>query len=186
MIPDTSAYAGYAKQLITVHRELRACLDRIIRRSSGEQAAPFLEMAEFVQLFAVFLLGHHQGEDEFIFAALRRHGRLRSSDVAFLEARGQEHQDVHRLCDALLRSCGAAPADGGRGRMAELARISTDLRSMLGPHLGAEEAGLTAEHLAEMVPEEVLVEAQREMVERGGQARADALRLLSHPLNRDD
>jgi hypothetical protein len=46
---------------------------------------------ELLPLYATILHGHRDGEEHFLFPALRAAGRMRSSDVAFLNARAHEH-----------------------------------------------------------------------------------------------
>lgn len=179
---DVAAHAQYATGLRLIHRVLERNLATIVNFALDKpemQAAPF---ARFVATYVRFLELHHRGEDDFIFPVLRAHSAGRSSDVAFLEARVQEHQQVHGAIEAL----GAAAGRYRAGHAAELdvmATIATDLRDLLTPHLIVEECGLTAEHLAEMVPANALADANAAMQERDqDEGGSDVLMMLVHSL----
>ncbi len=130
-----SAHSILAERLRTVHDALRAELDALVER--GGHVTPFVDL----------LLGHHDKEERALFPLLRAHGRLRSTDVAFLDARAREHVEVHRACDALI----AEPR--------RVSQVAAELRAILVPHLEAEEAVLTPEHLARMIDAEALAAA---------------------------
>lgn len=105
-----------------------------------------------------FLLGHHHAESTVLFPGLRRLGRLRSSDVAFLDAREREHHDLHALTERLLEA--AAAPHPSAASISELARA---LLESFVPHVKEEEAGLSPDRLATMIDEAGLAEIGREL-----------------------
>jgi hypothetical protein len=130
--------------LVSAHAALGDALGALLTDEPGERG---------VASFCAELLNHHHAENGFFFPAFRAGGRLRSSDVAFLDARDREHEDVHRLC-VELRELGLAHARRAlaRGEFEQRARrLAGSIREISAPHFAAEEAALTGPHVAEMI-----------------------------------
>lgn len=137
--------------LVTIHRALVGSLHAVEAGQTVEVVAP--------QALAAggFLLGHHHAEDTILFAGLRRLGRLRTTDVAFLETCDRAHHELHALCERLLEAARASHPDVG-----EIARLARETRLALSAHVAEEEAGLSPERLREMISAEGLREIGRE------------------------
>lgn len=150
----TDLYIAQYEGLVMVHRALA---DAFTPLAAGATTA--LEtLIPAARGAAGFLLGHHHMESTILFPHLRRHGRLRSTDVGFLDARDREHHDIHALCEALNTTCGAL-----HPHSATIAKQAGDLMSLLVPHTREEEQGLAPERLRLMIDEEGLAELQREL-----------------------
>jgi hemerythrin-like domain-containing protein len=147
MDPFIEAHDG----LVTIHHALIGSLHAVASATSVEIIVPQARAA------GGFLLGHHQAEDTILFAGLRRLGRLRSTDVAFLETCDRAHHELHALCDRLL-----AAANAGHPDVDEIARLGRETQQALSAHTALEEAGLAPERLREMISEEGLREIGRE------------------------
>jgi hemerythrin HHE cation binding domain-containing protein len=186
----TEGYARFAARLRLGHEALRRNLDHFVelidRDADGHDPAghdpafDIVAFAEFVDLYCDFLIVHHECEDRIIFPALRKHGRLRSTDAAHLDRWGVEHREVNVAGAALAR---AAASAGGRGRhgLAAVRRLSLELAQLLRPHLASEEEILTADHLAEMIPARALPDIGRASARLSANPRRMAL-LLAHSL----
>ena len=137
--------------LVTIHHALLGSLQAVAAATTIEVVVP--------QALAAggFLLGHHQAEDTILFAGLRRLGRLRSTDVAFLETCDRAHHELHALCERLLRAAKASHPDAN-----EIGLLARETRAALAAHVAEEEAGLSPERLREMISEEGLREIGRE------------------------
>jgi hypothetical protein len=142
---------AFAERLVFVHQSLLFALERLI--ATPDDA--------LISLYVTFLDGHHDAEEHGLFPALRAAGRMRSTDVAFLDARESEHRDVARLTRALER---------------EGIRHGAELHAVLASHLVIEEQGLTAARLREMI------DASDIPTPRGDPAIVG--RLFDHPLMR--
>jgi hypothetical protein len=159
-------FESYALGLALSHR----VLERNLRRFTelAERRAPAPEgLAAFVELYGEFLDVHHDGEDRFLFPALRRHTAGRSSDAAHLDRWDHEHRDIVRLGGELRRAASA-------GDLAQLGAHSRDLHALFVPHAADEEATLVPAHLAEMLPGEELG-AMMAAVQKANRARAIAM-----------
>src|SRR4051812_46557737 len=95
-------YEQYALGLELSHRALERNLDRFVELADGGEPAP-PDLGAFVALFGEFLSAHHDGEDRFLFPALRRHAAGRSTDAAHLDRWDAEHRTIIRLADELVR-----------------------------------------------------------------------------------
>lgn len=155
-------YDSYALGLQLSHRALTRNLHRFIALAEREPAPP--NLGDYVRLYGEFLDVHHAGEDRSLFPALRRHAAGRTTDAAHLDRWTGEHREIVRLGEELDRIAGSVA-------LAELAARSRDLLAVLQPHVESEEAVLTAEHLAEMIPAPALAAAVEE-VARANRARA--------------
>lgn len=138
-------YEEYQQGLIQVHRALSEGLQALV-------TAPLRERAHGI---GGFLLGHHHVESSILFPGLRRHGHLRSTDVAFLDAREKEHRDLHSLAERLPTQTDEK----------EIAKIASEILLQLTPHVAEEERGLAPENLRLMISEAGLREIGREVEE---------------------
>lgn len=143
--PDPSRGDGVFHELhrrfVVAHDELRERMAAVVKAASRESEP---SLRQQVEAYADRLLRHHRAEDEFVFPAFRSAGRLRSSDVAFLEARDAEHRDVHHLCIELRDTVAKDRTPHERTRVA---RLADELAALTTPHYEAEESVLTVSHL---------------------------------------
>ncbi len=151
-----STYDRACGQFAVVHEVLRRNFRRIAEVARGEHAVARGDFAGFVQLNLRMLTLHHEGEDEIIFPALRAASRLRSTDVAFLEAQTAEHVEVQRCIRTLEREATALRTSGGPGALDRIGHSVTTLSEILWPHLASEDAALTPRHVADMIDETAL------------------------------
>jgi hemerythrin-like domain-containing protein len=147
MDPFIEAHDG----LVTIHHALIGSLHAVSAATQIEVIVPQALSA------GGFLLGHHQAEDTILFPGLRRLGRLRSTDVAFLETCDRAHHELHALCDRLLGAAKASHPDAK-----EIARLARETQQALSAHVAEEEAGLAPERLREMISAEGLLEIRRQ------------------------
>lgn len=146
---------GYATRFFLSHEALRRNLDRFVDMIDRDETQDHEAFGSLVCDYAEFLKTHHEGEDRFLFPALRRAGGLRSTDAAHLDEWSAEHRDVNALAEALAR-CGEAVRSSGRAAYGELRGTVLELDEILRPHLAGEEQVINAERLAEMMtPAEV-------------------------------
>lgn len=96
---NQAVYDQFYNGLLAVHVELRGALTGIVSSVSQDRFGRNLDAQ--IQHFSANLKNHHKSEDRFFFPAFRESGRMRSSDLAFLEARDKEHEDILRLCQEL-------------------------------------------------------------------------------------
>jgi hemerythrin superfamily protein len=134
-------FENYNLGLRLSHRALTRNLDRFIALAGDGKPLPH-DLGDFIRLYVEFLEVHHDSEDRFVFPALRRHTAGRSTDAAHLDRWTSEHRDITRLGEEL----------GKLDNLARIATVSRELRDLLAPHVGSEEAVMTPAHLAEMVP----------------------------------
>lgn len=138
MDPYIAAHDG----LLDVHRQIRGAFEAAI-------AAP-ADLA-LVRGAGSFLLAHHTLESEVLFPIVRREGRLRSADVAFLDPLDRAHHELHGLCTRML--------DAGAASAGSLARAILEL---LLDHVAEEEAGLAPDRMRLVISPDGLAEVQRE------------------------
>jgi hypothetical protein len=150
----TDLYTAQHEGLVTIHRAIFDAFAPVIAgtTSSLETLIPQARDA------AGFLLGHHEMESTTLFPGLRKHGRLRSTDVAFLDARDRDHEALHHLCEALIATTSAL-----HPHAATLAAQARDLVAILEPHTREEELGLAPARLREMIDERGLIELGRDL-----------------------
>jgi SpoVK/Ycf46/Vps4 family AAA+-type ATPase len=153
MDPYVAAFEG----LLDTHRKIREALEAAI-------AAP-TDLAR-MRGAGNFLLAHHTIESEALFPVLRREGRLRSADVAFLDPLDRAHHELHGLCTRML--------DAGPGSAGSLARATLEL---LIDHVAEEEAGLAPDRLRLLI-----TPAGFEEVQRTGTALLERLRATARDL----
>ncbi len=145
--------------LVKVHQAIVSVLGRVAFASDAALALDVLVPNALGG--GRFLLGHHDAEGQVLFPGLRRLGRLKSADVAFLDARDREHHELHALCERLLGGAGAPHPDAG-----ELVTVARAILERFEPHVAEEEAGLSPERLAAMIDAEGLAAIGRELEAR--------------------
>lgn len=150
----TDLYTVQHEGLVAVHRAIVAEFAPVIAGA----ATPLSTLIPLARGAAGFVLGHHDMESSVLFPGLRRFGRLRSTDVAFLDARDRDHQELHHLCESLLATTSAL-----HPHSATLAAQAKDLISIFEPHIREEELGLAPARLREMIDEAGLTEIHREL-----------------------
>jgi hypothetical protein len=138
-------YEQHHTHLVRVHAALRDALRAIVGAETAIAAGQFL-------------LGHHHAESAVLFPGLRRHGRLASDDIAFLDARDREHAELHGLCERLLDEAGR-----GAPRVAELRVVADAILLRFLPHIAEEEEGLAPERLRRLIQPAGLAELGREL-----------------------
>jgi hypothetical protein len=138
MDPYVAGFEG----LLDLHRKIRGAFEAAI-------AAP-TDLA-LVRGAGSFLLAHHTLESEVLFPILRREGRRRSADVAFLDPLDRAHHELHALCTRML--------DAGAGSAGSLARAVLEL---LIDHVAEEEIGLAPDRMRQLIAPGVFDEIQRE------------------------
>nr|ASA49550.1 hypothetical protein [Actinoallomurus sp.] len=152
--PHENFYAG----LVQVHGELRQASAQILAGASAERGN-HTSVNRRIRAFVEELENHHRSEDVFFFPAFRAAGRLRSTDIAFLDARDDEHVVIVRLAEELQ-----ALTERTRSNWAASVRsLITELGQVADAHFAAEEQVLTPRHLAEMITQGQLVDVYREM-----------------------
>ncbi len=147
-------YTVQHEGLVAIHR---AILDEFAPVVAGA-TTPLSTLIPQARGAGGFLLGHHEMESSVLFPGLRRYGRLRSTDVAFLDARDRDHETLHHLCESLLATTSAL-----HPHAATLAAQARDIIALLEPHTREEEAGLAPARLREMIDERGLAELNRDL-----------------------
>ena len=160
---SSDPYVAQHEGLVQVHLALGGALRTVASTPAETSLADLVPQALAA---GNFLLGHHHAESAVLFPGLRRLGRLRSADVAFLDACDREHRALHDLCERLLGAAGAphpaAPA---------IISLAGEVATLLSAHVAEEEAGLAPERLRAMIDLAGLEEIGRELEEIRRQAR---------------
>lgn len=157
--PYTLQFEG----LVTVHRAIDGALQSVVD-AAGEPVAVAVQRARGA---AGFLMAHHDAESDILFPALRRYGRLHTTDVSVLEARDREHRELHALCDRLVLVAGVVAP-----RPADIAALAGETRDVLRAHVAEEEQNLAAARLREMVSLDELAAINRELDDFRARAQA--------------
>jgi hemerythrin len=144
--------------LLHVHRELQHGVADILTVASHENSNQAVAN-RMIAAFCEELENHHRSEDVFFFPAFRAAGRLRSTDIAFLDARDDEHLVLVRLVGELKELTGRRAGTWA----ATVRRLLTEVAEVADPHFAAEESVLTAEHVAEMITQRQLANVYRDM-----------------------
>jgi hemerythrin len=144
--------------LLQVHRELRRAAAEILTVASRETSNQAVAN-RMITAFCKELEDHHRSEDVFFFPAFRAAGRLRSTDIAFLDARDDEHLVLVRLVGELKELTRRRPGTWA----ATTRRLLSEVTEVADPHFAAEESVLTPEHVAEMTTQRQLGEVYRDM-----------------------
>ncbi|HYO94281.1 MAG TPA: hemerythrin domain-containing protein [Polyangiaceae bacterium] len=154
MESSVDAYVAHHEGLVRVHRALLASFALLARPGKTELDAWIPQLLQGCQ----FLESHHHAESSVLFAGLRRFGRLRSSDAAFLDSADDEHTQLEILRRRLLNEARAA-----HPRASAIQSWNAELRVVLTRHTAGEEAGLAAERLRDMISLQGLHAIQREL-----------------------
>lgn len=139
--------------MVDTYTESFEGLVQIHRRIAGAFEAAIAQPAELplAQGAGSFLLAHHAMESEILFPALRRAGRLRSIDCAFLDPLDRAHHELHGMAERLL--------DAGAGSSGSLAKA---ILEMLLDHVAEEEAGLAPERMRLLLTVDDMAQIQRD------------------------
>ena len=128
--------------LVQIHRRIAAAFEETIAKPAD------LTVAHGA---ASFLLAHHTIESEILFPVLRRAGRMRSVDCAFLDPLDRAHHELHGMAERLLQ---AGPSSTGS--------LAKAILEMLIDHVAEEEVGLSAERMRQLVSLDDLAQMQRD------------------------
>jgi hypothetical protein len=146
-ISEPSPLHELNRRFVAAHDELRGRVAAVLDAADREDDGALLPQ---VVGYVDRLLRHHHAEEGFVFPAFRAAGRLRTSDVAFLDARDAEHGDVLRLCIELRGASTSATGALARTRR-RISLLARELERLTSPHFAIEEATLTPEHLASLL-----------------------------------
>lgn len=149
-MPDP--FALHHDGLVQVHRALADAFSTVITAPDLPTVIPAARRA------GGFLGGHHMFESEGLFPGLRKRGRLRSTDVGFLDACDREHHELHLLNERML-----AAANAPHPAMIAIVSLARDIAAHLAVHTKEEEAGLAPERIREMITVEEFLEIGREL-----------------------
>ncbi len=138
----TDAYTQSFEGLVDIHRKIGRAFEAAIAQPAELPLA---------QGAASFWLAHHMMESEILFSALRRAGRLRSVDCAFLDPLDRAHHELHAMADRLLA---AGPSSAGS--------LAKAILEMLLDHVAEEEAGLAPERMRLLVTLDDMAQIQRD------------------------
>ncbi len=136
------AYMQGFEGLVDIHRKIAGAFEAAIARPAELPLA---------QGAASFLLAHHAMESEILFPALRRAGRRRSVDCAFIDPLDRAHHELHAMAERLLRA--------GTSSAGSLAKA---ILEMLLDHVAEEEAGLAPERMRMLVSLDDMAQIQRD------------------------
>ena len=136
--------------LVKVHQAIVSVLGRVAFASDAALALDVLVPNALGG--GRFLLGHHDAEGQVLFPGLRRLGRLKSADVAFLDARDREHHELHALCERLLGGAGAPHPDAGELVTVARAILEGATRVVIGQRLVKAADGAKVEAAFDVLP----------------------------------
>lgn len=158
-----TVHESFVAQLVQVHARLKQSAQEVgdLGRLADPQRATRLR--EVTGAFTELLLNHHKSEDTFFYPAFRDADRLGPADLAFLHARDDEHEVIHRLCLSLRELARHEGNDGEWFR--SIVELADQLGALSAPHFDAEELHLTAEHLEKIIDAAALVAVYRDMGE---------------------
>lgn len=128
--------------LVEIHHALEGSLHAI----AAAAGAPLEQLVMQAGAAGGFMEGHHAMEENIVFPGLRRYGKLRSTDVAFLDACERDHRTIHALCARLLGETKAA-----HPRATEIVLVARELHCAFVAHIAEEEVGLSTDRLRTMV-----------------------------------
>jgi hypothetical protein len=159
-----TSFEQFQDGLLQVHGELRQQASAILAGATDDRAS-WTSVDRVIAGFCEHLDNHHRSEDVFFFPAFRAAGRLRSTDIAFLDARDDEHLAIVALVGELRGLSRQARAGGliRPGWRGSARRVVTELTDIANPHFAAEESVLTAQHVAEMISARELGDVYRDM-----------------------
>lgn len=147
-------YVAHHEGLIRVHRALLASFGSLATSEVPELDRWIPQLLQTCE----FLAAHHRAESSVLFPGLRRAGRLRSSDAAFLARADGEHERLERLRERLVNAARSA-----HPRASALQPWNAELCELLTRHTAREEAGLAPERLRAMISPEALHAIGREL-----------------------
>lgn len=176
--PAVDLHALYATRFRLSHEALRRNVrhfDVLIAKGAAERAPA--AFGELIELYAQFLIAHHESEDHALFPTLRRSSALRSTDAAHLEQWTAEHLAVNKAGTALERA-GGELRRGDQTAIAEIERLVYELDELLEPHLAGEELLINAQRLREMVSASAIAEIEVKSRKLGGRSPMMALFFL--------
>ncbi|WP_394841931.1 hemerythrin domain-containing protein [Pendulispora brunnea] len=150
-------YVAHDIHLRRVHQALLARIRELGESGAPPGSAAPTDLPDRVIFACKALLFHHHAESTGLFPRLRRAGRLRSADIAFLDACDRDHVTIHVVTQRLLAE-GEAP----HPRPSEIATLAREIAAHFDPHAADEEAGLAPERLRAMIPAEELEAMARE------------------------
>lgn len=142
--------------LVEVHHALEGSLHAIAAAAN----APLDQLVMQASAAGGFMQGHHGMEEHALFPGLRRHGKLRSTDVAFLDGCERGHRAIFVLCDRLLEE-----TKSPHPRATEIVLVARELHGAFVKHIAEEEVGLAPERLRTLVDEAGLAAIGREVDE---------------------
>lgn len=147
-------YTQLHEGIVGVHRAIRDAFSPVAAgsKTSLDVLVPQARGA------ASFLLAHHEMENTCLFPGLRKYGRLRSSDAAFLDTCDREHHELHTICERLISAITAPHPDAS-----VIASLASETVVLLDAHTRHEETGLTAENLQQMIDETSFATLCREL-----------------------
>jgi hypothetical protein len=126
-------------------RRVHAALDERLRGLSDPQIS-MSELVEKTRWLARAFLWHHHAESTILFPRLRVEGRMRSVDVAFLDACDRDHRTLEKYFSLLLDA-----AKSPHVARSQILSLAADLAPLLARHVAEEEAGLAVERLRSMI-----------------------------------
>jgi hemerythrin-like domain-containing protein len=183
--PPMDVHARYAEQFRLAHEALRRNarhFDVLIAKGAAERAPePF---GELIELYAQFLVAHHESEDHALFPTLRRSSALRTTDAAHLDTWTREHRALNTAATALERAGGAMRRGDGTA-IAEIERLVYELEDLLDPHLAGEEQIINAQRLREMLPAKAIMDIESQSRKSGARSPMMAMFFL-HSLSPDE
>src|SRR5215467_805705 len=139
MASSESQHATLLHGLALVHRALRRSLETIVRVSAQPiPESDRLDFAEFTGRFTKFLQTHHDGEEEVIFPVLRAAGERAAMPDQIAHVAGWK-ADHEKLLPRLRELEGACASFRAGKPQEPLAKAAVQVRSVLLPHLDAEE-----------------------------------------------
>lgn len=150
----TDVYEAHHAGLVGVHRALADAFAPLVAGAH----TPLEILVPQARGATSFLLAHHEMESKGLFPGLRRYGKLRSADVAFLDACDREHQALHALCDHLFAAVTALHPVA-----TTITNLARDIMAVLAPHTREEETVLTPERLRLVITEPDFAELGREL-----------------------
>lgn len=159
----TDIYVAHHEGLVGVHRALLDAFSPLV----GAEDQPVERLLQPARAAVAFLVAHHEMESSALFPGLRKYGRLRTTDVAFLDARDSDHVALHRRCEEMLATIGAL-----HPHAATLVAQARDIVAMLAPHTREEEEGLSPARLREMIDVDGFTALGRELEARRAEVMA--------------
>ena len=150
----TDLYAVHHDGLVAVHRALADAFAPLI---AGART-PLDILLPQARGAAGFLIEHHEIESTGQFPGLRRHGQLRSTDIAFLDGCDRDHHALHALCEHLIAATRAPHPTAST-----IVSLARDTLALLTPHTRDEEDGLAPDRMRLMIGVPALTQLGHEL-----------------------